>query len=65
MAIHATLSVPCTDEGTRPIAINMMIEAHTIAEKLGVKFPIDIDRRIDGGAAVGLWKSVVNESQKN
>ena len=28
-----------------------------IAEKLGVKFPIDVERRIDGGAAVGAHRT--------
>ena len=35
----------------------MMLEAQEIAEKLGVKFPIDVDRRIDGGAAVGAHRT--------
>ncbi|SIO57097.1 ketopantoate reductase [Rhodovulum sp. ES.010] len=50
---HATLDVLCTDPGTRSVARNMMLEAQEIAEKLGVKFPVDVDRRIEGGAAVG------------
>ena len=50
---HATLDLLCTDPGTRKIARGMMLEAQEIAEKLGVKFPIDVERRIDGGAAVG------------
>ena len=54
---HATLDVLCTDDGTRAVARNMMVEAQTIAEKLGVKFPIDVDRRIDGGAAVGAHRT--------
>ncbi|KGK78425.1 2-dehydropantoate 2-reductase [Thalassobacter stenotrophicus] len=54
---HATLDVLCTDEGTRPVARNMMLEAQAIAENLGVKFPIDVDRRIDGGAAVGAHRT--------
>ncbi len=54
---HATLDVLCTDEGTRPVARAMMMEAQEIAEKLGVKFPIDVDRRIDGGAAVGAHRT--------
>ena len=54
---HATLDVLCTDEGTRPIAHAMMLEAQEIAEKLGVKFPIDVERRIDGGAAVGAHRT--------
>jgi 2-dehydropantoate 2-reductase len=54
---HATLDVLCTDPGTRQVARNMMLEAQTIAEKLGVKFPVDVDRRIDGGAAVGAHRT--------
>ncbi|ATX66518.1 2-dehydropantoate 2-reductase [Roseinatronobacter bogoriensis] len=54
---HATLDVLCTDSGTRAVARAMMVEAQEIAEKLGVKFPIDVDRRIDGGAAVGAHRT--------
>jgi 2-dehydropantoate 2-reductase len=54
---HATLDVLCTDPGTRAVARGMMIEAQVIAEKLGVKFPIDVDRRIEGGAAVGAHRT--------
>lgn len=54
---HATLDVLCTDPGTRALARAMMIEAQTIGEHLGVKFPIDVDRRIDGGAAVGAHRT--------
>lgn len=54
---HATLDVLCTDPGTRDVARNMMLEAQTIAESLGVKFPIDVDRRIQGGADVGAHRT--------
>jgi 2-dehydropantoate 2-reductase len=54
---HATLEVLCTDPGTRAVARAMMVEAQEIAEKLGVKFPIDVDRRIEGGAAVGAHRT--------
>ncbi|WP_300060530.1 2-dehydropantoate 2-reductase [uncultured Roseobacter sp.] len=54
---HATLDVLCTDPGTRSVARNMMVEAQQIAEKLGVKFPIDVDRRIQGGADVGAHRT--------
>lgn len=54
---HATLDVLCTDPGTREVARGMMVEAQVIAEKLGVKFPIDVDRRIEGGAAVGAHRT--------
>ena len=35
----------------------MMIEAQTIAEKLGVVFPIDVDKRMQGAADVGAHKT--------
>ena len=54
---HATLDVLCTDPGTRAVARAMMVEAQAVAEKLGVVFPIDVDRRIDGGAAVGAHRT--------
>ncbi len=54
---HATLDVLCTDPGTRDVARRMMIEAQVVAEKLGVSFPIDVDRRIEGGAAVGAHRT--------
>ena len=53
----ATLDVICSDPGTRALARAMMVEAQTIAEKLGVRFPISVDRRLDGGAAVGAHKT--------
>lgn len=54
---HATLDVLCTEPGTRALARAMMVEAQEIAEKLGVKFPISVDRRLDGGAAVGAHRT--------
>lgn len=54
---HATLDVLCTDPSIREVARGMMVEAQEIAEKLGVKFPIDVERRIDGGAAVGAHRT--------
>lgn len=53
----ATLDVLCTEPGTRSVARAMMVEAQKVAEKLGVKFPIDVDRRLDGGAAVGAHRT--------
>ena len=53
----ATLDVLCTEPGTRSVARAMMVEAQEVAEKLGVKFPIDVDRRLDGGAAVGAHRT--------
>ena len=53
----ATLDVICTDPGTRALARAMMVEAQAIAEKLGVRFPVSVDKRLDGGAAVGAHKT--------
>ncbi|HEX6143295.1 MAG TPA: 2-dehydropantoate 2-reductase [Geminicoccaceae bacterium] len=53
----ATLDVICDDPGTRAVARAMMLEAQAVAEKLGVRFPIDVDKRIDGARAVGAHKT--------
>ncbi|WP_298937542.1 2-dehydropantoate 2-reductase [uncultured Ruegeria sp.] len=54
---HSTLNVLCADEGTRSVARGMMLEAQEVGEKLGVKFPIDVEKRLNGGAAVGEHKT--------
>ena len=54
---HATLDALCTDPGTRAVARAMMVEAQEIALALDVKFPISVDRRLDGGAAVGAHRT--------
>lgn len=54
---HATLDMIASDEGTRAVAKAMMLEAQAIAERLGVKFRVDVERRIDGAGAVGAHKT--------
>ena len=54
---HATLDVIATEDGTRELARSMMLEAQAIGEKLGVRFPVDVDKRIAGAAAVGAHKT--------
>ena len=54
---HATLEMIASDEGTRAVAKGMMLEAQTIAERLGVKFRVDVERRINGAGAVGAHKT--------
>jgi len=54
---HATLDVIATEPGTRAVARSMMLEAQAIGETLGVKFGIDVDKRIAGAAAVGAHKT--------
>jgi 2-dehydropantoate 2-reductase len=52
-----TLDVICSDPGTRNVARTMMVEAKEIAEKLGVNFRVDIERRLDGAGKVGAHKT--------
>jgi len=54
---HATLDVVTTDEGTREVCRQMMIESKAVAEKLGVNFRIEIEARIDGASKVGAHKT--------
>ena len=54
---HATLDVIAGDSGTHAIARGMMLEAQAIGEKLGVRFGIDVEKRIAGAAAVGAHKT--------
>lgn len=53
----ATLDVITGDPGTRGVARAMMLEAQAVGEALGVKFGIDVEKRIDGAAEVGAHKT--------
>jgi len=54
---HGTLEGICHYPLTRELARSMMAEAQTIAEKLGVTFRVDIERRIAGAEKVGKHKT--------
>jgi 2-dehydropantoate 2-reductase len=54
---RATLDVVATDSGTRGVARNMMEEAEKIARRIGVHFRVDIEKRINGAAAVGAHRT--------
>ncbi|MCY1518863.1 2-dehydropantoate 2-reductase [compost metagenome] len=54
---HATLDVITSDPATRALSRQMMVEAQGIAERFGVKFRVDVERRIDGAGAVGAHKT--------
>jgi len=54
---HATLVDICQFAETRELAARMMKEAQDIAEKLGVKFRVSIDKRIQGAESVGAHKT--------
>ncbi len=53
----STLGEIVADPGTHAVARAMMVEAETIGGKLGVRFPVDVDKRIAGGGAVGAHKT--------
>ena len=54
---HATLVDICQFPETRDLAANMMTEAQTIAEKLGITFRHTIEKRIAGAEGVGKHKT--------
>ncbi len=54
---HATLDVITATPGTRAVAKAMMLEGQAIAEQLGVRFRVGVERRIDGAGAVGAHKT--------
>lgn len=52
-----TLDLLTADPGQRQVARNMMLEAQAIGEALGVRFAIDVDKRIAGAAEVGAHRT--------
>ncbi|MCK1383037.1 2-dehydropantoate 2-reductase [Bradyrhizobium sp. 21] len=54
---HATLDVICTDPATRALSRAIMVETQAIAETFGVKFRVDVERRIEGARKVGAHKT--------
>ncbi len=54
---HATLVDICQFPPTRALAERMMREAQEIGEKLGVRFPVSLEKRIAGAEAVGKHKT--------
>jgi 2-dehydropantoate 2-reductase len=53
----ATLDRITGDDSLRALCRGMMIESKAVAETLGVRFSIDVDKRIAGGAEVGVHKT--------
>lgn len=54
---HATLEQITNDPATRAVSKAMMLEGQAIAESLGIKFRVDVERRINGAGAVGAHKT--------
>lgn len=53
----STLEEMCSAPDTRALIRTMMLEAQDVGEKIGVNFPLDVDKRIEGGHAVGAHKT--------
>lgn len=53
----ATLEDIARDPGTRALARAMMVEGQVVAETLGARFAIDVDKRIDGAEQVGAHRT--------
>jgi 2-dehydropantoate 2-reductase len=53
----ATLDRLAGEPNLRDVSRTMMLEAQTVAEALGIKFAVDIERRIDGALEVGAHKT--------
>ena len=53
----ATLDVITGDPGVRNVARAMMLEGQAVGEAVGVRFALDVDKRIQGGAEVGRHKT--------
>jgi 2-dehydropantoate 2-reductase len=54
---HATLEQMANDPGVRKVIRDLMVESQAVAEKLGVKFTVDVDTRIAWGGDVGSHKT--------
>jgi 2-dehydropantoate 2-reductase len=54
---HATLEVICSDPATRALSKAIMLETQAIAEEFGIKFRVDVERRIEGARKVGAHKT--------
>jgi 2-dehydropantoate 2-reductase len=50
---RGTLVQIATDPGTRGVVRAMMVEAQAVGEALGVRFAVDVDKRIEWAADVG------------
>lgn len=53
----ATLRQICAQPDTRALAREMMLEARSVAERLDIRFTLDVEKRIAGAEAVGEHKT--------
>src|SRR4051812_40963864 len=60
----ATMVEMCTDPAGRELVVRMMQETQSVAEKLGIRFRLPIDKRIEGASRVGRHKtSMLQDAQ--
>ncbi len=62
---NSTLEDICESNDTKSIAEEMMFEASQIAEKLGLKLKLDIEKRIEGARKVGAHKTSTLQDFEN
>lgn len=62
---HATLVEICQLPRTRELAAAMMSEAQTVAEKLGIRFKVSLEKRLAGAQAVGEHKTSMLQDVEN
>jgi 2-dehydropantoate 2-reductase len=62
---HATLEQMATDVDVHALISEMMRECEQVANKLGVKFPVDIEKRIEGARKVGAHKTSMLQDLEN
>ena len=53
----ATLDQICADPDSRAVSRAVMLEAQAVGEALGIRFALDVEKRIAGAAAVGAHKT--------
>ena len=62
---HATLEQMANDKDVHALIRKMMLECEQVANKLGVKFPLDIEKRIEGARKVGAHKTSMLQDLEN
>jgi 2-dehydropantoate 2-reductase len=53
---HATLEQVVGDQPVRAVCLAMMAEGRIVGERIGVKFRVDAQRRLDGAGSIGAHK---------
>ncbi len=62
---RATLAGICQYPPSRAVAVAMMSEAQTVANKLGISFRVSLERRISGAERVGHHKTSMLQDVEN